>query len=105
MLGLAGYNEPLLAELTRKSIEKKLELLEAKETKFFAFEGEVVDERTVADNRVQLEASKALDDILGVKAPPAKQTITVVHKVELPAWMMPDDQPPTTIEVSSTVES
>ena len=105
MLGLAGYNEPVLAEITRRSMEKKVALLDAKKVSYFAYEGEVGDERVDEDSRVQLEAAKALDEILGVKAPPAKQTITVVHKVELPEWMLPDGHKPQVIEVNSTVEA
>ena len=103
LLELAGYDEASLARIAKASIEKKVALLESQKKSYFSFEGEVCDERTDPDHRTQLEASKALDEILGVKAPPAKQTITVVHKVELPSWMLPDDQPTRTIEVSGTV--
>jgi hypothetical protein len=84
-------------------MEKKVALLDAQKVSYFAYEGEVGDERTDADARIQLEAAKALDEILGVKAPPAKQTITVIHQVELPEWMLPDGQPTKTIEVNGRV--
>jgi hypothetical protein len=103
LLGLAGFNEERLAKITQQSMEKKLELLSAKKVSYFAYEGEVQDQREDEDGRLQLEAAKALDEILGVKAPPAKQTITVVHKVELPAWMLPDGQSEKIIEVGGQV--
>jgi hypothetical protein len=103
LLGLAGYNEAVLADITKQSMEKKLALLSAKKVQYFAYEGEVGDERVDEDGRLQLEAAKALDEVIGVKAPPAKQTITVVHKVELPAWMLPDGQQETIIEVGGSV--
>jgi hypothetical protein len=104
LLGLAGYNEAKLAEITKQSMEKKLALLSAKKVTYCTFEGEFGEESKVDDDgRLQLEAAKALDEILGVKAPPAKQTITIVHKVELPAWMLPDGQSEKIIEVGGTV--
>lgn len=95
LLGLAGYQEETLAQLVQRSIQKKVALLEASKTVFAHHEGQITDEREVADRRVQLEASKALDDILGIKAPPARQAVTVVHKIELPEWMCPDEDQPT----------
>jgi hypothetical protein len=100
---LAGYDEDSLARIAKQSIDKKLELLGSHKKTYFSYEGEVGDERSDPDHRTQLEASKALDEIIGIKSPPAKQTITVVHRVELPTWMLPDDQPTRTIEVSSVV--
>ena len=105
LLGLAGYNEDALAAITKLSIDKKIQLLGATKKQYFAYEGEVGDEREDPDYRVQLEASRALDELLGVKAPPAKQTVTVVHKVELPSWMFPEGAPPQVIEVSSQVST
>ena len=84
-------------------MEKKLQCMKATKKTYASYEGEITDEREDPDYRTQLEASRALDDIIGIKAPPAKQTITVVHKVELPAWMLPDGQQPTTIEVEGSV--
>ena len=103
LLAMAGFDEASLARIAKLSVDKKLALLESHKKSYFSFEGEVQDEREDPDYRTQLGASKALDEIIGIKSPPAKQTITVVHKVELPAWMLPDDQPTRTIEVESVV--
>jgi hypothetical protein len=103
LLALAGFDEDSLARIAKASIDKKLALLEATKKTYASFNGTIEDERSDPDTRTQLEASRALDEIIGIKSPPAKQTITVVHKVELPAWMLPDDQLTRTIEVSSVV--
>lgn len=104
LLGLAGFQEETLAQLVQRSIQKKVALLEAVTTETAKYMGKITDTMTQPDHRVQLEASKALDDILGIKAPPARQAVTIVHKVELPSWMCPDDEPPTVIPVTGTVE-
>ncbi len=90
LLSQAGYNEELLAEVTRQVVEKQIGLLTANETQFFAYQGTVSDSRTVPAHRVQLEAAKSLMTVLGVQAPPARQTVTVTHRLDLPAWMQPD---------------
>lgn len=104
LLGLAGYSEETLAELVQRSMKKKIQLLNAKKTEVASFQGKITDERTYRDNRIQLEAAKALDEVLGVKAPPARASVTVVHKLELPAWMCPDDAPNQVVDVTGTVE-
>lgn len=71
-------------------MQKAEAMLEATETQHFAHQGEVTDSRTEPALRVQLEAARTLNDVLGLKAPPAKQTVTVVHTLELPDWMQPD---------------
>lgn len=90
--------------LAQRSLAKKLALLEATKTETAKYLGHITDERTYPDLRIQLEASKALDDILGIKAPPARQAVTVVHKIELPAWMCPDEDPPQIVDVTGQVE-
>ncbi len=90
LLTQAGYNEAVLATITKQVIEKQVALLQADETLFFAYQGQVGDQRTVPAHRVQLDAAKALTHLLGVQAPPAKQTVTVIHQLDLPAWMQPD---------------
>ncbi len=90
LLAQAGYNEAILATITKQVIEKQVALLQADETLFFAYQGQVGDQRTVPAHRVQLEAARALTHLLGVQAPPAKQTVTVIHQLDLPAWMQPD---------------
>jgi hypothetical protein len=104
LLQLAGLSEDGLAQLAKKSLEKKLQLMEANSVQYFASRGVVCDERVQPDYRVQLDAARAIDEMVGVKAPPAKQTVTVVHKLELPDWMCPDDTPAQTIEVEGRVE-
>lgn len=106
LLTLAGYSEPILAEMARKALEKQVALLEATDTQYFAHLGAVTDERTTAALRVQLEAARSLVQTIGVQAPPAKQTVTVVHKLELPDWMQPDATPePVTIPAEGTVDA
>ncbi len=90
LLGQAGYNEAVLAAITKQVVEKQVTLLNAHATQFFAYQGQVGDTRTTPDHRIQLEAAKALTTLLGVQAPPAKQTVTVIHQLDLPAWMQPD---------------
>lgn len=111
LLTLAGYSEEILAGLAKRALEKQVALLEATETKFFAFQGEVTDERERPALRVQLEAARSVVQVLGMQAPPAKQTVTVVHKLELPDWMQPDmnsgpepETSPTIINTEGTVE-
>jgi uncharacterized Zn finger protein len=104
LLGLAGFNEETLAKAVQRSMEKKLQLLEATTTLTAAFQGQITDTKEVPDAKTQLAAAKALDEVLGVKAPPARQAVTIVHKIELPEWMCPDDQPTQTLDVTGTVE-
>ena len=93
----AGYTEEALANLAALSMQKTAAMLEATETQHFAHQGTVTDERTQPALRVQLEAARTLQEVLGLKAPPAKQTVTVVHTLELPNWMQPD-----TIDITPT---
>lgn len=95
LLIAAGYTEEKLAALAALSMEKTSQMLEATETQYYAHQGTVTDERTTPALRVQLEAARTLTEVLGLKAPPAKQTVTVVHRLELPEWMTPDETPPT----------
>ena len=104
MLGLAGYSEETLAQAVQRSMEKKLQLLEATKTVTASHMGRITDTLDVPDVKTQILACKALDDVLGVKAPPARQAVTIVHKIELPSWMCPDDQPQTVVDVTGTVE-
>lgn len=104
LLGLAGYTEATLALAVQKSMEKKLQLLEATKTVTAQYMGKIADSIEVSDVKTQLAAAKALDEVLGVKAPPARQAVTIVHKIELPAWMCPDDQPNQVVDVTGTVE-
>lgn len=90
LLIAAGYTEEKLASLVALSMQKAEAMLEATETQHFAHQGTVMDSRTEPALRVQLEAARTLNDVLGLKAPPAKQTVTVVHTLELPDWMQPD---------------
>ena len=90
LLIAAGYTEEKLAQLAAQSMAKASQMLEATETQYYAHQGTVTDERTQPALRVQLEAARTLADVLGLKAPPSKQTVTVVHRVELPDWMTPD---------------
>jgi hypothetical protein len=100
LLLAAGYTEEQLAKLADLSMRKATQMLEATETQYYAHQGTVTDERTQPALRVQLEAARTLTEVLGLKAPPAKQTVTVVHTLELPDWMQPD-QP---IDVTPTEE-
>ena len=104
LLGLAGYSEETLAQLVQRSMQKKIKLLKATKTELAAYQGKFLDERRVPDHRIQLEAAKALDEVLGIKAPPARASVTVVHKLELPSWMCPDDAPHQVVEVTGQVE-
>ena len=98
LLTLAGFSEEILAGLAKRALEKQVALLEAQETQHFAHQGMVLDSRTEPALRVQLEAARSVVQVLGMQAPPAKQTVTIVHKLELPEWMQPDTSPtPTTI--------
>lgn len=49
-----------------KAVAKMVEMTEAKETKFFQFEGSVTDQRTVRDNDTCLEARKTMLMLHGV---------------------------------------
>jgi len=97
LLTAAGFTEAQLATLAGLSMRKTAQMLEATETQFYAHQGMVTDERTTPALRVQLEAARTLTTVLGLNAPPSKQTVTVVHTLELPAWMQPDSQ---TIDVT-----
>lgn len=103
LLAAAGFHEETLAQVVKRSMRKKLELLEATVTHIAAKDGVITDTKAVPDPKVQLAAARALDDVLGVKAPPARQSVTVVHKLELPSWMCPDDQPNQVVEIQGTV--
>jgi len=101
LLQQAGYAEAVLATLAAQTLQKQTDLLEAQTTTVLSYHGEETGRVTLPDTRIQLEASKALQDVLGIKAPPAKQTVTVVHRLELPDWMTPDETPPP-IDVTPT---
>ena len=90
LLTAAGYTEAQLASLAALAMQKTSQMLEATETQYYAHQGTVTDERTQPALRVQLEAARTLQEVLGLKAPPAKQTVTIVHTLELPEWMTPD---------------
>lgn len=94
LLHQAGYAEAVLATLAGKILQKQETLLEAQETRILSYQGEERARVHLPAHRIQLEASKCLAEIVGIKAPPAKQTVTVVHRLELPDWMTPDVTPP-----------
>lgn len=68
MLEAAG----VLPQDLRRALRTHRRLLTAKTTKFFAHEGEVVDQREVEDNDAQARAVELMYDVLGVKAPRAQ---------------------------------
>lgn len=99
LLSAAGFDTTRLATLAQKALEARESILDATKTEYFTFQGQVVDQRTSPDYRLRLEAAKQVDAVLGLHAPTAKQTVTIVHRVELPDWMCPDHASPTIIEV------
>lgn len=108
LLERAGITPEQMAEAVRKAWDRKLELLRARKTQFFSFEGQVTDEREVVDNTTSLAAAESLDRFLGVVAPKATQKIEVIHRLELPEYALPDDAPQgqvieiTALEVAQT---
>jgi hypothetical protein len=93
LLERAGITEEAQTEAVRKAWNRKLELLEARKTQFFSFEGRVTDQRDVADNALRLQAADCLDRFLGVVAPRSTQKIEVVHRLEYPEYALPDGAP------------
>lgn len=104
LMDLANITEKEQAQVLRESWDTQRSLLQAKTTKVFAHEGIIVDKIDLEDNRVQLDAAESIERMLGVIAPRADQKVTVVHKLELPAWAMADKADPITINIEGKVE-
>jgi hypothetical protein len=101
LLDLAGVSSERQAEAVAKAFEKKVALLEAVRTQYFAREGEVMEERTHPAIDIQLKAAEALDRMLGVNAPPATRSITIVHTLDIPEWYRTPTQEPATITIET----
>jgi hypothetical protein len=100
----AGFNEEEQTALTRKVIDRVNDSLDATITRYFAHEGVVTDSRVTPDNKGRLEGADMACRLLGLAAPRAEQKVTVVYKLELPAWALPDNTEPQVIEVKGKVE-
>src|SRR5215831_4229544 len=100
----AGITPEVQAAAIRESWQVTQSLLRARKKQFFSFEGEVKDEREVDDNLVRLQAVDANYRMLGVVAPRSSQKVEVVHRVVLPEWALPDNTPPTVIEVTEVTD-
>ena len=61
--GIVGIEA--VEEGVRRAWNKKVELLEAKETKFFAFQGKVVETEEVEAQGIQLKAAQAIHEVSG----------------------------------------
>ena len=104
LLTNAGLTPEIQAATVRRSFDKKVALLDAGTTKFFAHEGEVIDTREVGLPEVQLKAADSLDRMLGVNAPPSTRKVTVVHTLVWPEWYRRvDGEATTTITVEGEV--
>jgi hypothetical protein len=62
---LAGVDIARLAELERKRIARIDEALDAQETKFFTYQGEVIEERDVIDHTTRLAAATLAGRVTG----------------------------------------
>ncbi len=93
LLEKAGVTPEKQAEAVGRSFAKKVALLDAKETKFFAHEGEVMEQREVEAIGVQLKAAEAIDRMVGVNAPPSTRSVVVTHRLEWPEWYKPEGEP------------
>ena len=102
LLEAANFTPEEQAALTRKVIDRTTSLLDAEETKYFSFEGEVRDQRTGPDNGCRLAAVDASARLLGLSAPKANQKVEVVYRVELPEWALPDGVPAQVIDITPT---
>ncbi len=100
----AGITEEEQARAVRKAWDRKLALLDATRTQYVTFEGKVTDQRILEDNATRLQAAEAIDRLVGVIAPPSKQTVEVVHRLELPEWALPDENPVPTITITALPE-
>lgn len=95
-LEAAGFTPEFAGEFTRKAVDKLIQKLEADKIQFFAFEGQVVDERVVQDTTSQIAAAKALADIgMSVAALNRKSAEEKPHtptvNIDLSGWTV---QPP-----------
>ena len=90
LLAGAGITHEERVAAVRKAWDRKLELLHARKTQFFSFEGEVTDERQVIDNATSLAAAESLDRFLGVIAPKASQKVEVIHRLVFPEYATAD---------------
>lgn len=95
----AGLTEEEQARIARKTIERVDEMLDATHIQYFAHEGQVTDQRTTAANEARLKAIDASYRLLGLAAPRSEQKVTVVYKLELPSWSLPDS-----VEVGQVLE-
>lgn len=68
ILTMAGYNLPVLIEITRETIETQRKALTAEKKTYTSFQGEITDSRSDADYGIRLKASNDLQEILGVKS-------------------------------------
>jgi hypothetical protein len=65
LLKIAGITEKDLASDVKKARKKLLDLTDAKETKFFAHQGRVIDQEDVDALEIQRKAAKDLLDFSG----------------------------------------
>ena len=101
----AGLTPSRKVALTQKTIDRLEAMLDAEETKFFAFQGQVGEVRRVPDHETRLKAVEASYRLLGIAAPKQDQKITVVYKLELPSWAQADtNTAPQVIEIEGKVE-
>lgn len=60
----AGFDVTYLGNKLRRNMEKLAELQEVTKTEYYTYQGEVCDEREVADNATQLKATMAMNDLI-----------------------------------------
>jgi len=90
-LEAAGLTPAEAALIMRRSVDKLVEKLEATETKFFALDGKVTDEREVIAHAIQLKAAEDLAqlgvDIMGLKQAATRENTTPPQvSIDLSGW-------------------
>lgn len=86
LLESAGITRDVQVSAIAAAFQKQLDLMSATVTKYFAFEGEVRDQREVTCPEVQLKAAESVHQILGTFAPKTQKEVKVVYHVQIPEW-------------------
>ena len=94
MLRQAGV-EAQLVPLVKKAVGRLNEELDAETTKFFAFEGEIIDERQLVDHTARqgaIQKTFELADVLRPRSDATGGARPVIVNVQWPNWCPPPDQ-------------
>lgn len=74
------YSEPLASEFQKKEISLMLTNISRTETQFLAFLEGIIKRKATIEDLTEIEAKKAIDELLKIQASLSKKSITVENK-------------------------